>query len=117
MNYLLCTQARFQRPTYVTPLVMSDEVIDFWGEVYLANPAIAQLGITFEMFLAQPLNLLPAATFEAVIPLTDLLLGRVALLPRQRAVQERLDAADAGQLSFDLEGNVSFLGERDVQQA
>ena len=102
MNYLLCTQARFQRPAFVTPLILPDEEIEFWGGVYLANPAIFQLGISFEQFLAQPREILPAAHFSAVIPLTELLLGRVGLLPKQRVVQERLDAADAGQLSFDL---------------
>jgi hypothetical protein len=117
MNYLLCTQARFRRPEHVTPLIMTDEEIDFWGGVYLANPAIFQLGISFEQFLAQPRELLPAATFGALISLTDLLLSRVTLLPKQRAVQERLDAADAGQLAFDLDPALSLTGERDVQQA
>lgn len=102
MDFILCTQRRFEAAAQAAPLILPDEAIDFWGGVYLENPVLAQIGITFEAFLAQPREILPAAHFSAIVPLTDFI-DSFSLLPKQRAVQERLDAESAGQLSFKLE--------------
>ena len=106
MNYLLCTQRRFEADAVAAPLVFADEAIDFWSEVYLANPVLSKLGISFEAFLAQPREILPAAQFTALMPLTDYI-DNLPLLPRQRAVRERLDARDAGQLALELALGIS----------
>lgn len=101
MDYLLCTQRRFEAAASAAPLIMPDEVLEFWGEVYIANPVMAQIGISFEAFLAQPARILPAASFTAVILLTEYF-DRLPLLPAQRAVRDRLEAADAGQMELAL---------------
>ncbi len=101
MNYLLCTHSRFERAAHAAPLILSDELIELWGEIYLANPLLTQLGITFEDFLSAPAGILSAATYQTLMPLPD---GAqfYALLPAQRAVRDRMDAADAGQLELAL---------------
>jgi len=60
-------------------MTYDDAHIERWGEFFTAHPALRRL-CTFEQFLAQP-----AAWLRR-------LLGG-ELLPRQRAVQQRLDAA------------------------
>lgn len=117
MDYLFCTHERLKNVAAHTPIKMSEAVIDMWADVYAANPMIALLGISFEMFLIQPHKFLPTANFTAIIPLTDEMLARLPLLPKQRAVQERLDAADAGQLSFELDPSITNTGECNVEQA
>lgn len=101
MDYLLCTHRRFEATAAAAPLIMADELLEFWGAIYLDNPVIAQLGISFEAFLAQPARILPAASFTALVPLTEFF-DRLPLLPAQRAVRDRLDAADAGQMELAL---------------
>lgn len=68
----------------VTAPVYSDEHIEFWGEVYLANRWIGARGVLFENFLAYPVQILYA-------------LGALAedcrhmLLGAQQRVREQID--------------------------
>jgi hypothetical protein len=41
--------------------ILPDEVIEFWAGVYLANPALARAGVTFERFLCSPMAILRSA--------------------------------------------------------
>lgn len=97
-HYLLITEARLQPQV---PRCYDDAHLDHWGEVYRANAGLGAIGITFEIFLQAPQMFLDSATHHILVPLPE---GRpfYALLPAQRAVQERLDAEDAGQLSLSL---------------
>lgn len=99
LNYLLLTQARL---TPAIPRTYSDACLDHWGEVYLDNPGLRAIGITFEMFLQQPAQILESATFHTLMPLPEPH-KFYPLLPQQRAVQERVDAAAAGQTSLNFE--------------
>lgn len=60
-----------------------DHYINHWGEIFTANPCLRR-ACTFEQFLAQPRRIMVSLT------------GRT-LLPKQWAVQERLDAAHRSQ--------------------
>ena len=72
----------FERP--IRAPVYSDEHIDFWSEVYLANRWVRARGVLFETFLAHPVQILYA-------------LGALAedcsrmLLGAQRRVREQID--------------------------
>ena len=98
-NYLLVTAHRLQP---VVARTYADAYIERWGEIYLANPQLATIGITFEAFLNQPENLLRAAIYHELVPLPDHV-NFYPLLPKQRALRERLDAAAAGQMAHNLE--------------
>ncbi|MBL3601597.1 MAG: hypothetical protein JMN25_17325 [gamma proteobacterium endosymbiont of Lamellibrachia anaximandri] len=66
----------------------SDNYIEFYAEVYLANRAVLRdRGILFETFLHHPEEILEAAAFKKPLPLDDTF---YPLLPAQAAVQERL---------------------------
>jgi len=100
MNYLLCTHRRVAAAAHAAQLIMSDERLDFLGGLYLENPRLALIGISFEMFLADPrpfLGMQIAGLLSA-----DEAVAFLRLLPRQRAVRDRLDAADAGQMELAL---------------
>jgi hypothetical protein len=103
LNYLLLTQARL---TPAVPRTWPDAYLDHWGDVYLGNPALRAIGITFEMFLQAPEQILGSATFHTLMPLPE---GHkfYPLLPAQRAVQERVDAEAAGQMSLNLEAQTA----------
>ena len=66
-------------------LYLSDERLDYFGELFLANPALRATGVTFEAFLIVP--------SPFILPLPDV--DYYPLLPAQRAVRDRLDAAAA----------------------
>jgi hypothetical protein len=96
-NYLLITESRLQPPE--PPPTQPDARLEYYGEVYVANPSLRAIGVSFEMFLQSPetflfsvLTLVPLPADQRYHP----------LLPQQRAVQEHLDAAAAGQLSLPL---------------
>ena len=74
---------------------MSDERLDFLGEIYLRNPRLVSLGISFESFLSAPGAVLWSEI--AGILACDDVLDFIRLLPAQRAVRDSLDAAHAGQ--------------------
>lgn len=79
----------------VTSLIMPDAALEYWAEVYLANPLLAKLGITFELFLKQPRARIAAAQrLWAAVQLTDCI-EQFDLLPKQRAVCTRLEPAFA----------------------
>lgn len=99
MNYLLITQARL-RP--IVPRTYDDDYLDRWGDEYLAHPFLRAMGITFEQFLQFPRELLDGASVMTLIPLPDPH-KFYPLLPKQRAVQERVDAEAAGQLPLPLD--------------
>ena len=99
MHYLLLTQARL---TSITPRTYDDVWLHHWADVYLANTGLRAIGITFEMFLQAPAQILASATFHTLMPLPEAH-KFYPLLPAQRAVQERVDAAAAGQMSLNLE--------------
>jgi len=100
VNYLLITQARL---TPIVPRTYPDAWIEDWGAEYLAHPFLRAIGISFELFLQFPRELLDTASVSTLIPLPTAH-GLYPLLPRQRAVQERVDAEAAGQLSLPFKG-------------
>lgn len=99
LNYLLLTQARL---TPAVPRTYDDAWLHHWGDVYLANAGLRAIGITFEMFLQAPQQILGAATFHTLMPLPPAH-KFYPLLPRQRVAQEQIDAAAAGQTSLNFE--------------
>ncbi len=99
-RYLLIT-THYLQP--VAPRTYDDAWIERWAAVYNANPQIAAIGITLDMFLAQPEQLLRAAVYHELVPLPEHL-DFYPLLPKQRAIRERLDAEAAGQMALNLEG-------------
>lgn len=102
-HYLLITAHRLRPAVERT---YPDADIERWGEIYLANPQLATIGVTFEAFLNQPGQILRAAIYHELVPLPDHL-DFYPLLPKQRAIRERLDAAAAGQMALNLEGSAA----------
>ncbi len=48
----MLTAVALERPREAP--IYTDEALEFWGGVYLANPALRARGVTFEAFLAEP---------------------------------------------------------------
>lgn len=67
----------------------TDEHIEYWGKVFVDNQ-LRQTGLTFERFIEDPVEHLEAELFRfrerSFEP------DPLPLLPRQRAVQARIDA-------------------------
>lgn len=83
----------------------SDAYIDYWGEIYLANPIIRERGVLFGTFLMFPAEILHAIVMQSIE--VDLAPG---LLAQQRAVQRRIDEAlRGGQLSLALDAVIVAL--------
>jgi hypothetical protein len=61
-------------------MTYSDEHLERWGEIFTANPCIRRF-CTFEQFIARPYRICAALAGDT-------------LLPRQRELQQRLDAAE-----------------------
>lgn len=101
MNYLLITHDRLHAHPAAS-LRMPDELLDFYGDLYLANAWLGAIGISFELFLGAPAQWLACAQSHSLVPL-DERQNFYPLLPRQRAVRDRVDAAEAGQQSFDFD--------------
>ena len=99
MNYLLITAARLHHAGAAR--TFADAEIERMAEIYQANPGLYRLGVSFGEFIEQPDAYLPLVAPHALIPL-DAGVRFYALLPRQRAVQYRLDSEAAGQLALDL---------------
>lgn len=76
--------------------VVPDAALDYWGEVYTANPAIRDQGVLFESFLRAPAELMAAVLLA---PLQD---AEPGLLPRQRATRARLDASRQIELLLEI---------------
>jgi hypothetical protein len=98
MNYLLLTQARLNHAS--PPLIMRDERLDFYGDLYHLNPRLAWLGISFEVFLSDPESFI-GAEIAGLVALDDAA-EFLRLLPAQRAVRDRIDASEAGQMELAL---------------
>lgn len=77
----------------------TDEHIEYWGEVFVDNQ-LHRSGLTFERFIESPVEHLEAQLFHYDEPAPE----PEPLLPRQRLVQARIDAADIldEQLNQDL---------------
>ena len=91
-----------QHPVDMTGIYL-DAHIDYWGEIYLANPMIRAHGVLFGTFLMAPLEILHAVVMAPI----DV---RQGLLARQRAVQRRLDLEAAGeQLPLQFEAMIVAL--------
>ena len=71
----------------------TDEYIDFWGDIYTANPALFQRGILFHAFLEAPVELLTAVYQQTALPLQDDE-DFYPLLPAQQRVSDRLMAEE-----------------------
>lgn len=83
-------------------LVLSDQHIDYWGNVYQANNLFAR-GITFETFVQYPCEILAAVIACRKPPLQD---GQdyYPLLPAQECVRQRLALLDQGDaIQYELE--------------
>lgn len=71
-------------------MTYSDEYIDHMGEIFTATPIFRRV-CTFEQFLRWPRECAFAAGRAAAV--ANAVEQAVALLPKQREVQQRLDAA------------------------
>ncbi|MEW8494269.1 MAG: hypothetical protein AB2604_10725 [Candidatus Thiodiazotropha taylori] len=70
--------------------LFSDEHIDFWGDVYIANRALLrERGVLFETFMFAPKDILSAVLSGRAIPLSNDQ-DFYPLLPAQMKVAERL---------------------------
>ena len=76
-------------PTY------PDAYIERWGEVYACNTWLADVGVTFELFLLAPEKLLQRSPHETLMPVA--VDHHYPLLPEQRAVQARIDVRTSHQ--------------------
>lgn len=76
--------------SFAAPCTFSDEHIETWSAVYLANPQLRSRGVLFETFLLAPVEILAACGLQAVT-----ILYRPGLMPRQRAAQRRIDTQSA----------------------
>lgn len=67
--------------THTIARTYADETIEHWGRYYTAHPRLRERGVTFAAFLARPRHYVET-----------LVTGTPGLLPRQIAVQARVDA-------------------------
>jgi hypothetical protein len=65
----------------------SDEYIEYWGEVFLANPILRRRGVNFITFLVAPEEILAAVLTPQVADLGEFR----PLLPAQRMAVARND--------------------------
>ena len=83
----------------------SDEYLDHWGDVYVANYALfTARNVLFETFLLDPWAILTAVTFGFPLPSGED--GFYPLLPAQKAIQERLINEEADQEMVDYQRRV-----------
>lgn len=59
-------------------MIVDDAYLEYWGEIFTANPCIRRV-CTFEQFLRRPQRICAS-------------LAGGTLLPRQHAVQQRIDS-------------------------
>ena len=71
--------------------IYPDEYIEFWGEIFTANPFLSRAGLAFKDFLRDPHVLFREALYAPIAARSP------GLLAAQRAVQRRLDAAAASE--------------------
>ncbi len=70
------------------PYTVPDEQLEYWAGVYLANRSLSARGISFEVFLAAPAQILNALA-RPIVP------TGLVLLPAQRAVREEIEMHEA----------------------
>ncbi len=75
--------------SFAAPCTFSDDHIERWGEVYLANPQVRARGVWFETFLLAPERTLA----ECAAPVIEV--HACGLLPAQRAVRDHADTQAA----------------------
>lgn len=83
------TYVLMQHPVDMTG-IYPDAYIDYWGEIYLANPTVREHGVLFGTFLMAPQEILHAVVMQSI----EVAPG---LLAKQRAVQRRVDEAIRGE--------------------
>ena len=64
--------------SYAAPRTFTDEHIEFWAAVYLANPFVGAAAVSFETFLLAPMDILLALAQKR---------GTAGLLPEQRVAR------------------------------
>jgi len=67
------------------PFIITDEQLDYWAGVFLANPGIRARGVLFETFLIAPVQIIAAIAAAPVPP------ARAGLLIGQRRAQAAAD--------------------------
>lgn len=84
--------------SFHAPFTMPDELLDFWGCVFLANPQIRARGVSFEQFVRAPWWYLLGARASVVISMRGRLqpATRSALLELAERAVERLEREGAG---------------------
>lgn len=76
--------------SFAAPRTFSEEHIERWAGVYLANPQLRARGVLFETFLLAPVEILAACGLQLAM-----IVSRPGLLPRQRDAQRRVDTEAA----------------------
>ncbi len=68
--------------------ILPDEQLEYWASAYLANRNLSARGITFDVFLAAPAQILNALA-RPIVP------SGPVLLPAQRAVRDEIEMHEA----------------------
>ncbi len=87
--------------------IMSDEDMDFWGDLFVIGKVGERLGITFEQFLEEPRTHLTRAGLQGADE--RMAQGFLPLLPKQEAVISRLHA------KWDAEARARRMKEEEVR--
>lgn len=100
---------------------LTDAELDYWYQVYAANPCLRVSGIRFDCFIEMPREILAAQAFGTALPVPDSE-DFQSLLPAQERVAQRIAHADmldgyAEQLEFELIDKLDccMRGERYVE--
>ena len=94
----LIQRARSAERSFAAMRTFTDEHIERWAPVYLANPHLARRGVRFETFLLAPAEILAACSRPVMI------------VPRCGLLQEQLDVRKR----VDLETALQEMGERAI---
>ncbi|MCC7546159.1 MAG: hypothetical protein IT532_00165 [Burkholderiales bacterium] len=76
------------RASAAAPCTWPDAYIEFWGEVYLANPALRRGGVLFEALLAAPPEILQTMLDARAIAVRTQLRAQAAV--RERLFQQQM---------------------------
>ena len=91
--------ASFER-SVVARRTFADEHVEFWGEVYLANPFVRDAGVLFETFLLAPVEILLALAQRR---------GAPGLLPAQRLVRAGIERTIVRESALDAWDAIAAL--------
>ncbi|TAK82099.1 MAG: hypothetical protein EPO20_22680 [Betaproteobacteria bacterium] len=75
--------------SFAAPRTFADEHVEYYAEIYLANPQLARRGVLFETFLLAPEEILIACARPALI------VHRCGLLPAQQDARRRAELDEA----------------------